>query len=57
MFLLQEAAANVHAPFFFDGWYNIGRTVMLSVMGFAALIVMLRVSGNPCSQRQLSKRT
>ena len=51
MFLLQEAAANVHAPFFFDGWYNIGRTVMLSVMGFAALIVMLRVSG----KRTLSK--
>jgi len=49
MFLMQETKD--HARFFFDGWYNIGRTVTLSVMGFTALIVMLRVSG----KRTLSK--
>jgi uncharacterized membrane protein YcaP (DUF421 family) len=34
-----------HPPFFFDGWYLVGRTATLSVMGFAALFTMLRVSG------------
>lgn len=48
--LLQEATT-VHQPFFFNGWYDIGRTVTLSVIGFTALIVMLRVSG----KRTLSK--
>src|SRR4051812_12836404 len=40
-----------HAPFFFDGWYNIGRTLTLSVLGFLALMIMMRVSG----KRTLSK--
>ena len=51
MFLLQEAAKTINQPFFFDGWYDVRRTVTLSVMGFAALIIMLRVSG----KRTLSK--
>ncbi|HMJ16961.1 MAG TPA: YetF domain-containing protein [Gemmatimonadaceae bacterium] len=40
-----------HAPFFFDGWYNIGRAITLSVIGFLSLIALLRVSG----KRTLSK--
>jgi len=40
-----------HPPFFFESWYNVGRTVTLSVIGFAALFTMLRVSG----KRTLSK--
>jgi uncharacterized membrane protein YcaP (DUF421 family) len=40
-----------HAPLFFESWYNVGRTVALSVMGFAAMMIMLRVSG----KRTLSK--
>jgi uncharacterized membrane protein YcaP (DUF421 family) len=40
-----------HSPFFFESWYNIGRTVTLTIVGFAALIGMLRVSG----KRTLSK--
>jgi uncharacterized membrane protein YcaP (DUF421 family) len=40
-----------HTPFFFESWYNVERTVTLSVVGFAALFVMLRVSG----KRTLSK--
>jgi uncharacterized membrane protein YcaP (DUF421 family) len=40
-----------HPPFFFESWYNVGRTVTLSVVGFAALMVLLRVSG----KRTLSK--
>src|SRR3954468_19279358 len=40
-----------HAPFFFDGWYNVGRTVTLSALGFLALMIMMRVSG----KRTLSK--
>lgn len=40
-----------HPPFFFESWYNVVRTVTLSVVGFAALIVLLRVSG----KRTLSK--
>jgi uncharacterized membrane protein YcaP (DUF421 family) len=51
MLLLQEAAATVQPPFFFNGWYDVGRTVTLSVLGFTALIIMLRVSG----KRTLSK--
>src|SRR6266566_4435887 len=50
MLLIQEVVG-VHQPFFFDGWYNVERTVTLSVIGFVALIVMLRVSG----KRTLSK--
>src|SRR5438477_6800192 len=49
--LLIQQVATVHQPFFFDGWYNIERTVTLSVIGFVALIIMLRVSG----KRTLSK--
>jgi uncharacterized membrane protein YcaP (DUF421 family) len=40
-----------HPPFFFESWYNVGRTVTLSIIGFTALIAMLRVSG----KRTLSK--
>jgi len=40
-----------HAPFFFQSWYNIERTITLSVVGYAALFTMLRVSG----KRTLSK--
>lgn len=40
-----------HPPLFFNGWYYVGRTVTLSVIGFLALIVMLRLSG----KRTLSK--
>jgi uncharacterized membrane protein YcaP (DUF421 family) len=40
-----------HPPFFFESWYNVGRTVTLSIVGFAALIILLRVSG----KRTLSK--
>jgi uncharacterized membrane protein YcaP (DUF421 family) len=51
LLLLLQTAPKVHQPFFFNGWYDIGRTVTLSVVGFAALIIMLRVSG----KRTLSK--
>jgi uncharacterized membrane protein YcaP (DUF421 family) len=40
-----------HPPFFFESWYNVGRTVTLSAIGFVALFTMLRVSG----KRTLSK--
>lgn len=40
-----------HAPIFFDGWYNIGRSATLALVGFIALILILRVSG----KRTLSK--
>jgi uncharacterized membrane protein YcaP (DUF421 family) len=51
MLLLAQTAPKVHAPFFFNDWYDIGRTVTLSIIGFVALIIMLRVSG----KRTLSK--
>jgi uncharacterized membrane protein YcaP (DUF421 family) len=34
-----------HPPFFFDGWYLVGRTATLSFLGFVALFTMLRISG------------
>ena len=40
-----------HPPFFFESWYNIGRTVSLSIISFTALIILLRGSG----KRTLSK--
>jgi uncharacterized membrane protein YcaP (DUF421 family) len=40
-----------HAPFFFQNWYNVERTITLSIVGYAALFTMLRVSG----KRTLSK--
>ena len=40
-----------HAPLFFDGWYNLARASVLSLLGFVALIAILRVSG----KRTLSK--
>jgi uncharacterized membrane protein YcaP (DUF421 family) len=40
-----------HPPYFFESWYSIGRTVSLSIIGFAALIILLRGSG----KRTLSK--
>jgi uncharacterized membrane protein YcaP (DUF421 family) len=40
-----------HPPFFFESWYNVGRTTSLAIIGFAALIILLRVSG----KRTLSK--
>jgi len=42
---------NEHAPFFFNGWYNLARAATLAVLGFLALIVVLRISG----KRTLSK--
>jgi uncharacterized membrane protein YcaP (DUF421 family) len=40
-----------HAPFFFQNWYNVERSITLSIVGYAALFTMLRVSG----KRTLSK--
>jgi uncharacterized membrane protein YcaP (DUF421 family) len=40
-----------HPPLFFESWYNVGRTVTLSIIGFLALITLLRISG----KRTLSK--
>jgi uncharacterized membrane protein YcaP (DUF421 family) len=40
-----------HAPLFFTNWYDVGRTAALSVMGFLAMIILLRSSG----KRTLSK--
>jgi uncharacterized membrane protein YcaP (DUF421 family) len=40
-----------HPPYFFESWYNVVRTVTLSIVGFAALMVLLRGSG----KRTLSK--
>jgi uncharacterized membrane protein YcaP (DUF421 family) len=40
-----------HPPFFFESWYNVVRTVTLSIIGFAALMILLRGSG----KRTLSK--
>lgn len=40
-----------HVPWFFDGWYNLGRAAGLAFLGFLALIVVLRASG----KRTLSK--
>lgn len=40
-----------HPPLFFQDWYNVERTVTLSIVGYAALFTMLRVSG----KRTLSK--
>jgi uncharacterized membrane protein YcaP (DUF421 family) len=40
-----------HPPLFFESWYSVGRTVSLTIIGFAALIILLRVSG----KRTLSK--
>lgn len=51
LLLIQHASSPEHPPFFFNGWYYIGRTVTLSVVGFLALIIMLRLSG----KRTLSK--
>ena len=51
MLLLAQTAPKVHAPIFFNDWYDVGRAVTLSVVGFLALIIMLRVSG----KRTLSK--
>ena len=40
-----------HIPWFFDGWYYVGRSATLAVVGFIALIIILRFSG----KRTLSK--
>lgn len=42
---------NEHAPWFFDSWYYLGRTATLALVGFLALIIILRLSG----KRTLSK--
>ena len=47
----MSSPAIPHPPFFFESWYNVGRTVTLSIIGFAALMILLRVSG----KRTLSK--
>jgi uncharacterized membrane protein YcaP (DUF421 family) len=51
LFRIFFRALMPHPPFFFESWYNVGRTVTLSIIGFAALFTMLRVSG----KRTLSK--
>src|SRR5437016_886488 len=51
MFLLEQITEQAHKSFYFDGWYDVRRTVTLSIVGFVALIIMLRVSG----KRTLSK--
>lgn len=48
---LSHATVIPHSPFFFESWYNVERTVTLSVIGFVALIALLRISG----KRTLSK--
>jgi uncharacterized membrane protein YcaP (DUF421 family) len=40
-----------HPPYFFESWYNVVRTITLSIIGFAALMILLRGSG----KRTLSK--
>ena len=40
-----------HTPFFFSSWYNVERTVTLSIVGYVVLFTMLRISG----KRTLSK--
>ncbi|HEX9382850.1 MAG TPA: YetF domain-containing protein [Gemmatimonadaceae bacterium] len=40
-----------HTPFFFSSWYNVERTVTLSIVGYVILFTMLRISG----KRTLSK--
>lgn len=40
-----------HAPIFFENWYYVGRAIVLSIVGFTALMTMLRLSG----KRTLSK--
>jgi uncharacterized membrane protein YcaP (DUF421 family) len=40
-----------HIPWFFDSWYYVGRSATLALVGFLALIVILRLSG----KRTLSK--
>ncbi len=49
--ILHVESVIPHPPFFFESWYNVGRTVALSIITFAALIVLLRGSG----KRTLSK--
>jgi uncharacterized membrane protein YcaP (DUF421 family) len=40
-----------HPPYFFESWYNVVRTITLSIIGFSALMILLRGSG----KRTLSK--
>jgi len=51
MFEIMQASPIPHPPFFFESWYNVERTVTLSILCFTALIILLRVSG----KRTLSK--
>lgn len=46
--LLQK---NERPPVFFDGWYSIGRTAVLAVLAYIALVVMIRIAG----KRSLAK--
>jgi uncharacterized membrane protein YcaP (DUF421 family) len=48
---LTQTGLMQHAPIFFQDWYNVERTITLSIVGYAALFTMLRVSG----KRTLSK--
>ena len=48
---VTQAPEKVHHPFFFSDWYDIRRTLTLSIIGFVALFIMLRLSG----KRTLSK--
>lgn len=48
---LTQTGPMGNAPIFFQSWYYVERTITLSVVGYAALFTMLRVSG----KRTLSK--
>jgi uncharacterized membrane protein YcaP (DUF421 family) len=45
------SAAMQDAPLFFSGWDSVGRTVLLGLLSYVALVVFLRISG----KRTLSK--
>jgi uncharacterized membrane protein YcaP (DUF421 family) len=49
--LSNTTSPMAHPPYFFESWYNVIRTVTLSIVGFAALMILLRGSG----KRTLSK--
>ena len=51
LLLLLQTTQTINQPFFFNGWYDVRRTITLSIVGFVALIIMLRISG----KRTLSK--
>lgn len=51
MSLLLLLQSQARPPVFFDGWYSIGRTAVLAVLAYVALVVMIRLAG----KRSLAK--